>query len=103
MLRPVVTSGIVRKLHVAVSTGPRGKPETRACAEAHTSYVQILLEEGFAEDGCIAVTQPRRVVRQFTPNTVLLPSDTDIWRTRLHYPLDVHLHTGGGHSRAARR
>jgi len=25
--------------------------------------VQILLEDGIAEDGCIAVTQPRRVVR----------------------------------------
>ena len=33
-----------------------------------TQRTQILLEDGFAEDGCIAVTQPRRVVRSYGPN-----------------------------------
>ena len=34
--------------------------------------MQILLEDGLAEDGCIAVTQPRRVVRFSEPGPYMI-------------------------------
>lgn len=42
---------------------PQYMVSLQSCHARGRHCTQILLEDGFAEDGCIAVTQPRRVVR----------------------------------------